>query len=73
MSNEWVKLTGFSTLPMAELVRSALEANGIEARVFNAHSSAILPHMSLVITADVMVRKRFLEEAKKIMLEFEKK
>lgn len=70
-NNDWVKLTAYSVPYMAELLLSALEANGISAKVFNAHSSSIMPHLSQIIPTDVMVKKSDLETAQKLLMEFE--
>lgn len=69
--NDWIKLTGYTVPYMAEILRGALEANGISAKVFNAHASSIMPHLSQMITEDVMVQKKELEQAQKLLQEFE--
>ncbi|MEZ4814923.1 MAG: DUF2007 domain-containing protein [Bdellovibrionota bacterium] len=69
--NNLVKLTSYSAPYMAEILKGALEANGISAHVFNTHSSSIMPHLSQIIPFDVMVQKKDLVAAKKLMLEFE--
>lgn len=69
--NNWVRLTSFSVPYMADVLRGALEANGIQAMLFNAHASSIMPHLSQMIPVDVMVQKKDLEEARKLMNEFE--
>ena len=70
-NNDWVKLTAYSVPYMAELLLSALEANGIKAKVFNAHASSIMPHLSQIIPTDVMVQKNDLDLAQKLLREFE--
>ncbi len=70
-SEDWVKLTSYSVPYMAELLLSALEANGIVTRVFNSHASSIMPHLSQMIPTDVMVQEKDLSEAKKLLVEFE--
>ena len=69
--SDWVRLAAYPNTSIAELLRSALEANGIESRVFNALASSIMPHLSQMITADVMVREKDLEAAKTLLREFE--
>lgn len=71
MSTDWVKLASYPLPPIAELLRCALEANGIKAIVFNSQASSIMPHLNQIIPADVMVQGRDLEEARKLLFEFE--
>ena len=66
-NSDWVKLTSYSVPYMAELLLSALEANGIATRVFNGHASSIIQ----MIPTDVMVQEKDLVEAKKLLIELE--
>lgn len=69
--SSWVHLTSYSLPYMAEMLQSALVANGIQAKVFNANTARILAHMSQAITADVMVQSKDLLAAKQLLVEFE--
>jgi len=69
--NQWIKLTSYSVPYRAEILKGALEANGIEVMIFNSHTSSIMPHLSYIIPFDVMVLKKDLEAAQKLLAEFE--
>ncbi len=69
--NQWVKLTSYSVPYRAEILKGALEANGLEVLIFNSHTSSIMPHLSYIIPFDVMVQKKDLEVAQKLLAEFE--
>jgi hypothetical protein len=66
-SDPWVRVTSFPNVHEASLAQSALQAAGIETKVFNQHALGAMPHLNQMMEADVMVLHSNFKEAREIL------
>jgi hypothetical protein len=56
MDTDWVLVATYDLAIEAEVAASYLLSCGVEARVFQAHSNRMMPHLAIAIPAELRVR-----------------
>lgn len=69
--DSWIRIATYMVGLEAALAKSVLEDAGIECRIFNEHTNRILPHLSAIVGADVMIRTKDVEAAKELLKQLE--
>jgi hypothetical protein len=67
MNMRWVRIASYSSPHEASLALSVLEGSGIEAKVFNQISNGVMPHLSQMIMADLMVQESSVRDALEVL------